>query len=108
DFDLISIACCMMDKAPVADDNNRGYGISSGNGKTISGRCRVAMRLPVLYHPDYDRRLWNHTRSADPVEAACGSRQKLHQALAGWMLAHHHRRWGISPRPENETDEEVR
>src|SRR5690606_29887393 len=46
DFDLISMACCMMNKAPVADDNNRGCGISSGNGKTTGGRRRVARGFP--------------------------------------------------------------
>jgi len=29
-----------------------------------------AAQVHVLSHPDYDRRLWNHTRSADTFEKA--------------------------------------
>jgi len=45
-----------------------------------------------LSHPDYNRRLWNHTRSAWPCRYCRRSRA---------VLCRNHRRWGVSPRPEN-------
>jgi len=47
----------------------------------------------VLFHPDCNRRLRNHTESADPFD--------LRKALAGLERAAPYRRWGLSPRPEN-------
>jgi len=41
----------------------------------------------IFFHPDFHRRPWNFTRSADPA---------FLQALAGF-----HRRWGVTPRPED-------
>jgi len=45
----------------------------------------------IFFHPDYNRRFRNCTGSAD---AAKGSRSRTLQNL-------HHRRWGLSPRPED-------
>ena len=44
----------------------------------------LAVRLmnPVLFHPDCDRRPWNHTRSADPAVCLRVNVGTL-QALAG-------------------------
>src|SRR6266436_942213 len=47
----------------------------------------------VLFHPDFNRRLRNHTESADPSSGEEGAR--------GLGLRHPYRRWGFSPRPEN-------
>ena len=47
----------------------------------------------VLFHPDCNRRLRNRTESADP--AAAGARGLMRKPVRN------HRRWGISPRPEN-------
>ena len=49
--------------------------------------------IPVLSHPDYDRRLRSCTESADPRQSGA--------ALAGFSPKDCHRRWGLSPRPEN-------
>jgi hypothetical protein len=49
-----------------------------------------------LFHPDYDRRLWHLTRSADPTPAKAGVGAR---GLLG--SSHRYRRWGIAPRPEN-------
>jgi len=52
----------------------------------------------VLFHPDYNRRLRNHTESADPFSR----QEKLEEEGArGLGLRHPYRRWGFSPRPEN-------
>src|SRR5215472_15835401 len=40
-----------------------------------------APNLPVLFHPDYDRRLRNRTESADPSDCSAGARG-LWQSLA--------------------------
>ncbi len=53
------------------------------------------MSAPVLSHPDYDRRLWNHTRSADPARHGPAGARGLREEFLPY------RRWGISPRPEN-------
>ena len=66
----------------------------------------------VLFHPDCDRRLRNRTESADP--AVAGARGLMRQpanftdprARNAWLgetckPVRNHRRWGISPRPEN-------
>jgi len=50
----------------------------------------------ILFHPDFNRRLRSCTGSADP---ALSFEEK--QALAGLGLPLY-RRWGVSPRPENE------
>ena len=49
----------------------------------------------IFSHPDYDRRLWHFTRSADP-DVREGRR-----ALAGSPHCMAYRRWGIAPRPED-------
>lgn len=55
------------------------------------------MRI-VLFHPDYDCRLWNLT-------TICLSQYPLGQvdtdARGLALLLQDYRRWGLSPRPEN-------
>lgn len=59
--------------------------------------CMLNIRR-IFSHPDYHRRLWNHTRSADLVKA----RKVRCQALAGLSEKNQiYRRWGITPRPED-------
>jgi hypothetical protein len=50
--------------------------------------------LPVLFHPDCDRRLRILTKSAVPADTIDGRSR-------AYAIARHHRRWGLSPRPEN-------
>jgi len=53
---------------------------------------------PIFFHPDYDRRPWPRTRSADParnVQALAGSTHRTETYDAAY------RRWGLSPRPED-------
>jgi len=57
----------------------------------------VTYQYPILYHPDFNRRLRILTESADLLTMSS-------KALAGLYdcnLIHTYRRWGISPRPEN-------
>jgi len=56
--------------------------------------------FPVLFHPDYDRRLRDLTGSADLGGLASGkrSRARYHDKNTSRQ---HYRRWGFSPRPEN-------
>jgi len=58
-----------------------------------------ALRYRVLFHPDCDRRLRDHTGicSTRTLRGGCGARGLGHPDAAGW----HYRRWGLSPRPEN-------
>ncbi len=49
--------------------------------------------LCALFHPDYDRRLWNYTRSAVTPGSSGAAR--------GLGACAPYRRWGVSPRPEN-------
>src|SRR5215471_14526890 len=53
------------------------------SGRTgLKGRHAMrAPNLPVLFHPDYDRRLRNRTESADPADCSAGARG-LWQSLA--------------------------
>ena len=53
-----------------------------------------APNLPVLFHPDFNRRLRNRTESADPADCSAGARGL-------WRSLAIYRRWGLSPRPEN-------
>jgi len=57
------------------------------------------MRLsrPVLFHPDFNRRLRSHTESADPSSPEDPGKE----GARGLGLVHPYRRWGVSPRPEN-------
>jgi hypothetical protein len=48
-----------------------------------------APNLPVLFHPDCDRRLRNHTESADPADCAAGARG-LWRSLAITAGGHFH------------------
>lgn len=77
--------------------------------KNVSGHCKQTERQPasharqsgpdghdylhIFSHPDYDRRLWHSTRSADPARMRGRSR--------ACRLSPAYRRWGISPRPED-------
>ncbi len=77
--------------------------------KNVSGHCKQTERQPasharrsgpdghdylhIFSHPDYDRRLWHSTRSADPARMRGRSRAR--------RLTPAYRRWGISPRPED-------
>jgi len=53
--------------------------------------------LHIFFHPDYDRRLWHRTRSADPATTYCAGAR----GLAGQTAWPAYRRWGIAPRPED-------
>jgi hypothetical protein len=59
-----------------------------GNNQWRVNDCRI------LFHPDYNRRLWSLTRSADPLPQWKG-RSRAPQDDLGY------RRWGVAPRPEN-------
>ncbi len=52
--------------------------------------CLIRYQLCHFFHPDCNRRLWIHTRSAVP---------SLGEGARGLKLSFYHR-WGISPRPE--------
>jgi len=39
-----------------------------------AGRARAPPSWPVLFHPDFNRRLRNHTESADPSSGEEGAR----------------------------------
>src|ERR1700675_952224 len=62
--------------------------------------ARIAAVATVLFQPDFNRRLRNHTESADPF-----SRRRLQaegtRRSRAWVLFNPYRRWGLSPRPEN-------
>jgi hypothetical protein len=62
-------------------------------------------RLHIFFHPDYDRRLWHRTRSADPARISRLQVTLTTRALAGSLASAialpAYRRWGISPRPED-------
>ena len=75
--------------------NTPCYGAPITEGHADSGPL-VGVVWHALYHPDYHRRLWNHTRSADP-------KRNILKALAGLEIILY-RRWGIAPRPENEIE----
>ena len=49
------------------------------------------VRAALFFHPDYHRRLWSVTRSADL--------SKTERSRAYYFIVNH-RRWGLSPRPE--------
>ncbi|CAM2180506.1 hypothetical protein PSAC2689_30560 [Paraburkholderia sacchari] len=55
--------------------------------------------LHIFFHPDYDRRPWHRTRSADPAQKASRSRSRARRPCLAARPAY--RRWGISPRPED-------
>ncbi|CAG9236629.1 hypothetical protein PSP6_70146 [Paraburkholderia tropica] len=57
--------------------------------------------LHIFSHPDYDRRLWLRTRSADPARGKKQRAQALAGSLAGLAARPAYRRWGIAPRPED-------
>ncbi len=71
-------------------DSRTQYGRPGAGAPGQSGMCRH-----IFSHPDYDRRLWHLTRSADP-DVREGRR-----ALAGSPHCMAYRRWGIAPRPED-------
>ena len=61
-----------------------------------------AAAATVLFHPDYNRRLRNHTESADPSSQGTSKWKFPGEAGArGLGRRHPYRRWGFSPRPEN-------
>src|SRR5580692_11882077 len=74
--------------APHVRDQNQGVRASKDDA------LRAPPNLPVLFHPDCDRRLRIRTESADPADWT-GRRSRA------YAIARHHRRWGLSPRPEN-------
>jgi hypothetical protein len=49
----------------------------------------------ALFHPDCDRRPRDRTESADPTFLVERGRSRAD------AIARNHRRWGLSPRPEN-------
>jgi hypothetical protein len=59
----------------LARDNRR----KTDTGSCLHGElvvCALSASCPHIFsHPDYDRRLWHHTRSADPT-------RRLHDASA--------------------------
>jgi hypothetical protein len=55
----------------------------------------------IFFHPDYDRRLWFRTRSADPARAAAKRPSRRERSRARRPKWPTYRRWGISPRPED-------
>src|ERR1700746_3464179 len=90
------------------------------SGRTgLKGRHAMrAPNLPVLFHPDCNRRLRNRTESADPADSSADARGLwrslafgrhtirppppiLRRTLAGFGDHSPYRRWGLSPRPEN-------
>src|SRR5712664_4209138 len=64
------------------------------SGHTERRAARNAAVATVLFHPDFNRRLRNHTESADPFSQG-------EEGARGLGLIHPYRRWGLSPRPEN-------
>src|SRR3954447_26318327 len=64
------------------------------SGHTERRAARFAAVATVLFHPDFNRRLRNHTESADPSSRA-------EEGARGLGLLRPYRRWGLSPRPEN-------
>src|ERR1700720_1396948 len=46
----------------------------SGRTGLKGRRAMRAPNLPVLFHPDCNRRLRNHTESADPADCSAGAR----------------------------------
>ena len=56
---------------------------------------------PVLFHPDFNRRLRIHTESADPSSQKNPKGDAEEEGARGLGLVHPYRRWGVSPRPEN-------
>jgi hypothetical protein len=79
-----------MDILECCDDQNQGA------RKPALPPLGASAWLRDLYHPDFNRRLWHFTRSADPEIDKIDIRRS--RALA---LNCKYRRWGISPRPEN-------
>lgn len=64
--------------------------MTKNNGRTGAGPTAYV----TLSHPDFNRRLRDHTGSADLQTG-------WSEALAGFRPQPIYRRWGISPRPEN-------
>src|SRR5213079_108042 len=68
------------------------------SGHTERPAARNAAVATVLFHPDFNRRLRNHTESADPFSPR---NFPVEKGARGLGLLHPYRRWGLSPRPEN-------
>src|SRR4029079_15837766 len=70
-------------------------GPESGHTERRLTHAKAWAAATVLFHPDFNRRLRNHTESADP------STSFEEEGARGLGLRHPYRRWGFSPRPEN-------